>query len=88
MEYNQIGIQNLDNGAEKALKALAVIVLILGILGAGFAFLACLMKPETIVVGVFLAPVIVVYAILIWSVLKVFANISLTLKDINRKMKE
>lgn len=76
----------IDVKAEKTLNTIAYIVLILGLIATGITFIALLIIPETFLLSFVIAPAIAVYVLLLWSVMKVLANISLTLKDIDRKM--
>lgn len=78
--------QVVDNSAEKTLLNLATVCLVLGIIGAAISFFACLASTETLVFAFIIPIVVIVYTLLIWSVMKVFANISMTLKDINNKI--
>lgn len=81
-----------NNGAENTLSIIADIVLVLGIIGS----FICLFTLTTVKVGYkeefnpigFGISVSALLSTLIsWSVMKVLANISLTLKGISRKMK-
>lgn len=77
-----------STGAETTLSAFAIIVLILGVIVAAIVFFAFLTDSRFFFAAFFVPPIIVVYSLLIWSVMKVFANISLTLKEINSKLEK
>ena len=91
--------QTIDNSAEVTLNTLAVIILVCGIFASVICFFTlCFMdvpKPgyhyiteKAFNPGGFATTVTVLFSTLIsWGVLKVLANISITLKSINSKIK-
>lgn len=81
-----------DNSAENTLSTIATIVLIFGLI----ATLVCLFTLTSIEVGYHkeFNPIGLGYTVMVlmstlisWSVMKVLSNISLTLKDLNGKIK-
>lgn len=89
---NTYETKTADNSAENTLATIATIVLIFGII----ASLVCLFTLTSIEVGYHkeFNPAGLGYTVMVlmstlisWSVMKVLSNISLTLKDINGKIK-
>ncbi|MBR1754920.1 MAG: hypothetical protein IJ739_00140 [Bacteroidaceae bacterium] len=82
--------QKNDNGAEKTLTTLATIILVVGsvlCLLCGLSFMILLVSHEYSAIVALLAAIPVLFGTLVtWSIMKVLANISLTLKDINKKL--
>jgi CHASE2 domain-containing sensor protein len=84
--------ENFDNSAERTLTKMAKIILICGItcsalLGLCFIFLLVSWDPAAFIVLPSL--VVALFATLVtWSVMKVLANMSMTLKDISKKLDE
>ena len=96
-DANPNEVKTTDNSAENTLATIANIVLILGIIATFIClFTLCFVevpksmystKTEFSPSG-FATTVMVLFSSLIsWSVMKVLSNISLTLKDINSKIK-
>lgn len=82
--------ENFDNSAERTLSTLATIILICGIISCVILGLAVLLmladgNPYAFVILVSIA--VVLFSTLVpWSIMKVLANMSLTLKDISNKL--
>lgn len=82
--------QPQDNGAEKTLRGIATFIMWMGIIVGIFGtipctFLALAGNP----VGIFIPILIGIFfsALIAWALLKVVADISSTLKEINSKIK-
>lgn len=78
--------KTIDNRAENALTTIANIILILGIC----ASLICFAMGLSWRYGksfISIAVAALVYSVVSWSIMRVIANISLTLKEINEKIK-
>ena len=76
-----------DTSAERVLTAVATIVLICGIIATIIgliAFFDNVHNPESL--GISIA--FLIGTLISWSVMKVIANISINLKEINKKIKE
>ena len=86
-------IVNVNSTAEKTLKVFAKITLVLGIVGASLVFglISSLgaydFGPFALIIALLVAIVVLVGAVITWALLKVFADISITLKEINAKIK-
>ena len=84
--------QNIDNGAEKTLTTMASIILICGLAFVGLcglSFLVLIADKNTTAFAPILIAIPVLFGTLVsWSVMKVLANISLTLKDINKNLEK
>lgn len=77
-----------DNSAENTLKLYATIVLVIGIIASVIFFFMIFLPIEFSYMGIFGAISVLIPTILTWSVIKVFVNISLTLKEINKKINQ
>ena len=87
----------INDSAEGALKVIATITLVLGTIGAVISFAAlCFIKvpsmyggakTEFSFAGLLVTMAILVGSIVTWALLKVFADISITLKKIDAKTK-
>lgn len=75
-----------DSRAESILSILAYWLLIIGLAAALFVLLSSI-HDHFIMGGVVYSIIILISTILSWAVLKVFVNISITLKEINKKIK-
>ena len=84
-----------NNSAEKTLITIANIVLICGLIATFFCFWNTVFvqdrtyvdKDELSPKGVAFTVVVLLCTLVTWALLKVTANISLTLKEMNKKMK-
>ena len=82
-----------EYGAENTLKFFANCVLVIGIISAFICFIMAFStrnyygNPEFNFMGIVYAIACLVPSLLTWSVMRVFANISTTLKKINEKLK-
>lgn len=86
----------LENGAEKTLSTIATIVLVCGIIATVISLctIVWIQNPSYTYIedkifspSGFITTITILFSSLIsWSLLKVIANISLTLKDINNKL--
>ena len=81
----EVKAQPIDNSAENTLTTIAKIVLVCGIIATVIClFTACFVQQ----IEVFVITIMVLFSSLIsWSLMKVLANISITLKEINQKIK-
>lgn len=77
-------VNNVDNDAENTLLFIAKATLIIGIIASIIFIFVSLVDRE--IVEVAAAIVVFVYSVVIWATLKVFANISKTLKEIKNRM--
>ena len=77
---------NNDSRAESILSGIAYWLLIIGFAAALFVFLVSV-NDHFIAGGIVRSIVILFSTFLTWSVLKVFINISMTLKEINKKIR-
>ena len=92
-------VNTINNSAEDTLTIIANIVLVCGIIATFFCiFTICFVKgikpghyyiEETQFnpIGVVTTLIVLFSSLISWSFMKVLANISLTLKEINKKMK-
>ena len=84
---------NEEYGAEDTLKFFANCVLLIGIISAFICFIMAFStrnyygNPEFNFMGIVYAIACLIPSLLTWSVMRVFANISTTLKKINEKLK-
>jgi len=77
---------NDDSKAESILSIVAYWLLIIGIAAALFVLFA-FAHEHFLMVGVVYSIVILISSVVSWAVLKVFVNISMTLKEINNKIR-
>ena len=83
-EHNNEIKKEVDNSAENTLSFFAVVTLVVGIIG-GVILLVLASdsgKSETPLL-VFYSVIVIISALVTWATLKVFVNISKTLKEIN-----
>ena len=86
-------VEKEDYGAEDTLKFFANFSLVIGIISAFICFIFAFSSrnyygdPEFNFMGVVYGIACLIPALLTWSVMRVFANISTTLKKINEKLK-
>ncbi len=73
--------------AENALNNTAMVELVCGIIISFILFCAGFAIDGFLVYGLCLGVVILIMSIVNWSIMKVLANISISLKEINRKVK-
>lgn len=83
---NNVPVDNASYGAENTLKTMATIILAIGLLSA--------LVLVFLIFGGVLPPIAFLYDIILfltvlafWAILRCFANISVTLKEINAKIK-
>lgn len=85
--------ENIESGAENTLNSFAVLVLIFGIISSIICLISAFSgrdyygRPEFNIMGVVYAILSLIPSLLTWSLMRVFVNISLTLKEINKKIK-
>ncbi len=78
-----------DNKAENALEIVAAVVLACGIMGAILCLFLCFPQESFDSFdanGLVTLLLVLVSTLVVWGLLKVVANISKTLKEINKKM--
>lgn len=86
-------VEKEDYGAENTLNFFANCALIIGVVSTIICFCMAFSaknyygEPEFNIMGIVYAIACLIPTLLTWSVLKVFANISTTLKKINEKLK-
>lgn len=86
--------KEIDSSAENTLNSFAVLVLIFGIISSIICLIIAFSgrdyygRPEFNIMGIVYAVLSLVPSLLTWSVMRVFVNISLTLKEINKKLKK
>ena len=86
METNEPKV-NENNSAEKSLKMIALVTLIVGIILAYIMiFTVCFVEDGFNPMGFVVTVGVLLFSIVSWASLNVFANISLTLKDIHSKI--
>ncbi|MBO4906560.1 MAG: hypothetical protein J5486_05945 [Bacteroidaceae bacterium] len=96
-DTNPNEVKTADNSAENTLATIAIIVLILGIIATFIClFTLCFVevpksmystKTEFSPSGFATTVMVLLSSLISWSVMTVLSNISLTLKDINSKIK-
>lgn len=74
-----------NNSAENSLLFISVCFLIIGIIAGIFLFVAWLMESYIFIVS---AISVIIGSVTTWAALKVFANISKTLKEINHRLSQ
>ena len=78
-----------NNSAENSLLFISVCVLIIGIIAGIFLFVAWLMdSSEESYIFIVSAISVIIGSVTTWAALKVFANISKTLKEINHRLSQ
>ncbi len=89
-QFRNKGRKDVDNNsAENSLSFLAVFVLIVGIIAGIFLFVLWLNDSSSESYSSLVAAISVIISSLIsWAVLKVFVNISKTLKEINHSLSQ
>jgi len=83
-EHNKEIKKEVDNSAENTLSFFAVVTLVVGIIGGIILFvLASDASKSEVPLFVFSSVGVIITALITWATLKVFVNISKTLKEIN-----
>ncbi len=88
-----VKVETEDYSAENTLKFYANCVLLIGVISAFICFIMAFSSrnyygnPEFNFMGIVYAIACLIPSLLTWSVMRVFANISTTLKKINEKLK-
>lgn len=79
--------KEVDNSAENTLSFFAVVTLVVGIIaGIVLLVLASDSSKSEVPLLVFYSVVVIISALVTWATLKVFVNISKTLKEINYRL--
>lgn len=79
----EVKAQPIDNSAENTLTTIAKIVLLCGIIVTVICLFTGFVNPEGFVIAI----MVLFSSLISWSLMKVLANISITLKEINQKIK-
>ena len=79
----EVKAQPIDNSAENTLTTIAKIVLVCGIIVTVICLFYSFVNP----VGFIITIIVLLSSLINWSLMKVLANISITLKEINQKTK-
>lgn len=99
LQAPEVEEERVENSAENTLITIATIVLILGILGTIIClFTLCFIRVPTSIysyktelrfnpAGFATTAMVLFSALISWSIMKVLANISITLKNIDKKIK-
>ena len=82
IKKTEIKVPEISSNAEETLKAVAVIILVLGLIGGVIMMLAIENHPVGITYGIFT----ILFSIALSSIMQVIANISLRLKGIQETM--
>lgn len=96
LKYSELikGLDDLNNdstldnvGAENALNTVAILELVCGIIISLILLCAGFAVEGYLLYGVCIGGIVLIMSIVNWSIMKVWANISMSLKEINQKVK-